>query len=387
MKNLKPLTKRPGKQEREHQVLLGLVDFYIKTGKPVGSNTLKEAGFDNLSSATIRNYFATLEEEGYLIQQHTSGGRIPTNRAFRAYARQHLGQSQNSFKDHAGIEAIRKSETKEIAAYLLNASEVLSNLTNTPVFLSAPRFDHDYVIDLKLVSIDSNRCLCVIITDFGIVQTEILYVDKKFTVLSEKRMEAYFRWRLTGRDEPENLTDEEEKLAQKLYNELMVRYIVGYSNFTDDEIHRTGFSKLLNYPDFHDTATLAKGLALFENVQSMRLMLKECSKFNQLKCWIGEDLTAFSQDIPECCVIAVPYSINQQSVGAIGILGPVRIPYAQLFQLLQAFSDAISEALTRSIYKYKISFRQPQQESLDIQKAEHRLLGHSHFMLLENKET
>ncbi len=383
LKSIKP--KRAAKQEREHQVLLGLVDYYIKTGKAVGSNTLKDEGFENLSSATIRNYFAALEEDGYLMQQHTSGGRIPTNQAFRLYAQEFIEQDSSSFKSNESIKSLRQSETREIASYLLNAAEILSNLTNTAIFLSAPRFDHDYVIDLKLVTIDTNRCLCVIVTDFGVIQTEILYIDKKLTSFSAKRVESYFHWRLTGNDKPENLTEDEEKLAQQFYNELMVRYIVGYSNFTNEEIHRTGFSKLLSYPDFHETATLAKSLALFENVQSMRLMLKECSKLNQIKCWIGEDLETFSQNIPECSVIAVPYSINQQSVGAIALLGPVRIPYSQLFQLLKAFSEAISEALTRNIYKYKISFRQPQQESLEIQKAEHRLLGHSHFMLLENK--
>ena len=87
MKTLKPVTvKRVGKQDRERKVLLGLVEYYIQTGKPVGSNALKESGFGDLSSATIRNYFAHLEETGYLIQSHSSGGRIPTDLAYRIYA-------------------------------------------------------------------------------------------------------------------------------------------------------------------------------------------------------------------------------------------------------------------------------------------------------------
>ena len=87
LKTWKPVSiKRMGKHDRERRVLLGLVDYYIQTGKPVGSNTLKEAGFGDLSSATIRNYFAHLEEEGYLLQSHSSGGRIPTHLAYRVYA-------------------------------------------------------------------------------------------------------------------------------------------------------------------------------------------------------------------------------------------------------------------------------------------------------------
>ena len=79
--------KRVGKQDRERKVLLGLVEYYIQTGKPVGSNALKEAGFGDLSSATIRNYFANLEEAGYLTQSHSSGGRIPTFLGYRIICR------------------------------------------------------------------------------------------------------------------------------------------------------------------------------------------------------------------------------------------------------------------------------------------------------------
>ena len=89
MKAIKTQPKKSGKTDRERKVLIGLVEHYIQTGKPVGSNVLKDVGFDDLSSATIRNYFAHLEEEGYLAQQHSSGGRIPTDQAFKLYANEY----------------------------------------------------------------------------------------------------------------------------------------------------------------------------------------------------------------------------------------------------------------------------------------------------------
>src|SRR5690349_18344642 len=82
--------KRPAKDQRERLVLLGLVDLHLSSGKPIGSNTLRENGFENLSSATIRNYFMKLEEDGFLKQQHSSGGRIPTEKGFRLYAQECL---------------------------------------------------------------------------------------------------------------------------------------------------------------------------------------------------------------------------------------------------------------------------------------------------------
>lgn len=380
---MKALKTKTGKQDRERRVLIGLIEHFLKTGKAVGSNALKEAGFHDLSSATIRNYFARLEEEGYLSQQHSSGGRIPTDRSFRLYAEEYVDTSEPI--ESAELKNLRENETREIATYLQKSAEMLSHLTNTPIFLSAPRFDRDFVTTIKLMAIDSTRCLCIIITDFGVIQTEVLHTEKKLSAFSIKRMEDYFSWRLTGHGKPENLIGEEEMLAQKFYNEVMVRYIVGYSNFIDEEIYRTGFSKLLAYSEFNDSSALAGSLALFENVHGMRLLLKECCKGNKIKFWIGEDLIPYAATSPLCTVIAIPYYIGHHCVGAIGLLGSTRIPYRYLFGLLKGFSESISETLTRSIYKFKISFRQPQPEALDMHAEERHILENSHLKLLENK--
>jgi len=368
------VTSRASKRAREHKVLLGLVELYIETGIPVGSNTLKESGFRHLSSATLRNYFANLEEQGYLTQQHASGGRIPTDLAYRMYADEHRDHVGVSFTDEELLQVLAREETPEITAYLEKAAEQLSSITHAPVFLCAPRFDHDFIQHLKLVGLDSQRCLCILVTDFGVIKTEVLRTPKSLSNFSLKRIEGYFYWRLTGHDKPEELTEEEEFLAQEFYNEMIVRYIVGYSNFSDEEIFRTGFSQLLTYPDFNDVAALANSLALFENPHSMRLLLRECSKANALKFWIGDDLASYSTVHPNCSVIAVPYHISHKAVGAFGVLGPLRMPYRQLFGILRRFSEIISEALTKSVYKFEITYRQPQRQSYRLEKSERILL-------------
>jgi heat-inducible transcriptional repressor len=307
----------------------------------VGSNTLKEAGFGDLSSATIRNYFAHLEEEGYLSQQHASGGRIPTHKAYRLYANECV-EAETHPPDDNVLHDLRNAETHEIAAYLQKAAETLSTVSKNAVFLSSPRFDHDFIVGLKLVPIDHARCLCIMITDFGVIKTEVIPVDSKFSSFAVKRIESYFHWRLTGNDKPTQLDHEEERFAQGVYNEIMVRFIVGYSNFSNEEIYRTGFSQLLNYQEFHDPMTLSSSLALFENAHSMQLLLKECSKMNRLS--------------------------------ALGILGPARMPYRELFGMMRAFSASISTTLTKSVYKFKIKFRQPQQGTAYIPSEERPLL-------------
>lgn len=388
MKALKPVTiKRFGKQDRERKVLLGLIDHYLATGKPVGSNTLKEAGFGELSSATIRNYFAHLEEIGYLQQQHASGGRIPTDAAYRLYGNEYSDNQEIDPYAEENLHNLKANETREIALFLQQAAEKLSGLTNMAVFLSAPRFDHDFILDIKFIPIDHSRCLCIVITDFGLVQTELIHTEKKFSAFSAKRIETYFHWRLTGQEKPENLEPEEEQFSQRIYNELMVRYIVGYSNFTNEDLYRTGFSKLLGYADFSDGVTLANSLALFENPHSIRLLTKECIKTNKLRFWIGSDLASYTTTSPNCSVVVVPYYINQKPAGAAGILGPTRMPYRQLFGTLRYFSNCISESLTKSLYKFKISFRQPNEETIYLQQEESRLIGQSRPILIEDKST
>lgn len=384
MRTLKPVIKKSAKHDRERRVLLGLVDHYLATGKPVGSNTLKEFSFGDLSSATIRNYLAHLEEDGYLLQHHTSGGRVPTDKAFRLYAEDaYDAVHTSSIEKRMEFSDLENSETREIKAFLQRSAEGLANMTNSAVFLSAPRFEQDFIVGIKLIAIDLARCLCVIITDFGEVLTEMLHTPHKLSNFSLKRLEEYFQWRITGLNKPETLTKEEEEVAQNFYNEVVVRYIVGYTNFIDEDIYRTGFSKLLSYPEFQEPNLLANSLALFENTHGMRLLLTDCAKHNHLKYWIGDDLLTYSPYAkPNCAVIAIPYHVNKQAVGAVGLLGPTRMPYKQLFGALRDFAESVSEALTKNLYKFKINMRQPKKESIDHKQ---KLLDAKTRLLIEDK--
>ena len=171
-------------------------------------------------------------------------------------------------------------------------------------------------------------------------------------------MENYFNWRLTGIEKPQ-LDLEEEEFASRLYKELMLRHIVSYINFSSEDLFQAGFSRLLSYADFNDAAALASGLSLFENKHMLRSLLSQVNESGKMLCWIGEDLAPFPQEASSCSVIAIPYRINQTICGSLGILGPTRLPYRQQFGRLLKVSEALSESLTKSVYKFKLSFRKP----------------------------
>lgn len=356
----KPLThKKLPKADREQAVLFGLIELYLKTGKPIGSHTIQENGFDSLSSATIRNYFSKLEEAGLLKQQHTSGGRIPTEKALRLYVESVATQGILEKAQEAQLEKIFSKESKEIATILHQAADILSDLSQCAVFISSPRFDQDFIQDVKLVSLDTSKILTVLITDFGQIHTETLYLDKPTDPLFLRTCEEYFLWRINKGEKPLFRNDAETKTAQRIYNEIMVRHVVGYANFPNEEIIRTGLSKLLAYPEFNDSAALANSLSLLEDEILMRHLLRESMKTDQLTYWIGDELCPHVPPSSECAVVAIPYYINQSAAGSIALLGPSRLPYRNLFGLLRAFSQGISQTLTTSLYKYKITFRKP----------------------------
>lgn len=362
MMNLKRTlpAKRPPKTDREQAVLLGLIELYLKSGKPIGSNTLQESGFDSLSSATIRNYFGKMEEAGYLKQQHISGGRIPTEKAFRLYADVYRDSGVVERSQEEILEEALGKETKEIAEVLHRLGDTLSEMTKCAVFVSTPRFDQDFIQDVRLIQLDKAKLLSVLITDFGLVRTETVYLEREVDALFLRTTEEYFRWRMNKGEKPLFRQEAEAKMAQRVYNEVMVRHVVGYANFPEEDVLRTGLSRLLAYPEFNDAAALSRSLALLEDENQMRAVLRQCCKQDQLSCWIGDELCPFVPSNAECTVIAIPYRINQTIGGAIALLGPMRLPYKNLFGLVQVFSEQVSRALTESVYKYKITFRQPE---------------------------
>lgn len=292
---MKRKTKAKGyssKEERERDVLFGLITLYFEKGRAIGSNTLKEHGFSHLSSATIRNYFVRLEELGYLIQHHTSGGRVPTDKAIREYAKEAL-KNPESLKDDAIFlsDALLK-ETQKFSVYFQKAADALSDLTGCAALITSPKFDQDAITGVKLVPIDEQRALVVLITDFQFIHTEPLSLPQKMSTFSLKRIEEYFYTRLTGRDRP-NLSFTEEQFALTAYNEVILRHFASNTNVYREDLYKGGLSKLLCHAEFYDPVVLSRTLSIFENPDALHKILRTCYHKRSLTTWIGGELEEF----------------------------------------------------------------------------------------------
>lgn len=386
------VNQKPKKKNKLIKILLAITELYIEHGTPVGSTTLQTAQFDKLSSATIRNYFSHLEQEGFLKKNHASGGRVPTDKAFRFYADYLLQENKdvNSLSELKNINNISLSseKNKHIIRYLQQTVELLSTHLELPVFFSSPRFDHDFLVDIKLLPLDNERLLSVLLTDFGQIFTETLWVSQKLSSFSIKRMEEFLKTKIQTQENKEP-SCEEEIIAQKIYNEAILRYLIRYTNLGLEDLFKTGFSHLLKYSELNsDPETLTMGLSLFENPHQMHLLLSKGVHANKINYFIGDKLSqTLKSQFPGWAVITIPYYINHIPLGSIGVLGPTRIPYKKIFDYLTKFSKIVTTNLTESFYKFKLSFRQSyfSQETNPNNKVG-ALIDYSSIKLLPSKE-
>jgi heat-inducible transcriptional repressor len=370
-------TQSKPKDQREQEVLLGLVDLYLKTGKAVGSNTLRENGFEYISSATIRNYFATLEAKDLLKQHHTSGGRTPTDKALRVYISNLLEQKQpstHSLDDESFLKDLICKETKKLSFYFQEITEAISEITSLATLITAPRFDQDFISKIVLTKIDEQRAVCIVVTDFGFLHTETLYLPSHMSTFSIKRIEDYFQYRLTFLNKP-SLSEEEETFAKGAYNEVVLRHFISYTTMNHPDIYKGGFAKLLRHSEFHDPETLSSTLALFENTPSLEQLM---AKSDSLKLYIGDDLKGYLSPPYKSALIQIPYFIHNKKVGSIALLGPSRMNYKDLISLLKTVSSYISDTLTKTLYKYQLNYRMPKTKEVTYTSTELPVIGLTH---------
>lgn len=358
--------KEEKKSKRAQAVLFGLVELYLIDGKPVASNTLKELALADISSATIRNYFVELEEAGFLEQAHTSGGRIPTNKALRLYAEEALFSGKVSPEDEAFFKTLLKDGSIELSSYLQKSAEGLSELTGLSVLVTSPRFDQDFMKEVRLFLLDSTRLLSVVITQFSMCYTEVLYLPKRLSSFALKRIEDYIAKKL-DRIELPLLSEEEERLALQLHQEISLRYMVRYANFATDDLVKAGFSRLLNFPEFHDPMLLGSTLSLMEHPTHIQKTLLKTMKSDKICVEIGEEPNE------KVSLISLSYKIQGKSVGVLTLIGPLRINYPKMFSLLTRFKELFEENICKVISQFHITFRNPE-----------TTLTHTNPLFLEN---
>jgi heat-inducible transcriptional repressor len=354
--------KENKKTEREKRILIALVELYISTARPVGSQALKEYGFEELASATIRNYFASLEEQGLLEQSHSSSGRIPTGKGFEVYIRERcdlISETKLPLEIKHILKKLEKQSDLPLPNFLEHLVGILAQLTGSAGFTLVPQLEQDFVVNVRLLLLEPNRCLAVVITQFGFLKVENFLLDSSLDTKTLKNIETLVLHRLKRNSSKGlgkyNPTEIELSMTQWLYTEVLTRYLTSSSAQHEPLLLRSGLSNLLNFPEFATPASLVTVLSLLESRETVRTITNLTMHTESLTYWIGEKLFREFQVCGDAGLITIPYFVNKTPVGVIGILGPKRLNYDLVVPLMKALSALVSKILTRSIYKFKIT--------------------------------
>ena len=335
--------------DRARLLLKALVERYIADGQPVGSRTLSKASGLELSPATIRNVMSDLEELGLIVSPHTSAGRIPTARGYRLFVDTMLTTQRDQFSAGSGMSAPRLAPDQP-QKVLSNAAHMLSNLSQFVGVVMASRrssvFRH-----IEFLRLSEKRFLVIIVSPDGDVQNRVIFTEADYTQSQLVEAANFLNSHYAGmaiEEVRERLQHEVEALRGEIATLMQAAVNVSSEAIESrDEVVISGERNLLAVSDFSgDMGSLRKLFDLFEQKAQLMRLLDVSSRAEGVRIYIGGE----SQVIPyqELSVVTAPYEVDGQVVGTLGVIGPMRMPYEKMIQIVDITSKLVSTALSHS---------------------------------------
>ncbi len=336
--------------DREMRVFRVIMEEYIRAAEPVGSRTIAKE-FD-LSAATIRNIMADLEDRGLLEQPHVSAGRVPTDAGYRFYVDHFVSTADpNSQLNAESRRKIRSSldERSEIELVMLQVSQVLSRLTNYAGVVVAPRVRNLIFQRIQFVRISEYRILAIFVAQNGIVQNKLLltdqdhdqeFLDRVSRMLNDRFADKNLRQIRQGLAEMQ----EEDRMKYDLLLDSAARLgelaVNRSPRDLDDRVYIEGTFNILDLPEFKDLSRLRDLFRTFTERTAMIRLLDRCLDEEGVSVAIGTET-----DIPEISdmsVVTARYSVNDNVAGGLGVIGPKRMHYREVFSLVSSMATALS---------------------------------------------
>ena len=332
--------------ERAKTLLKTLVERYIAEGQPVGSRTLSKASGLDLSPATIRNVMADLEELGLIASPHTSAGRIPTARGYRLFVDTMLTAQPRQWDESRLEPQIPADQPQRVIA---NAAQVLSSLYNFVGVVTTPRkpslFRH-----IEFLRLGERRVLVILVAPDGDVQNRVIFTAQDFTqaqLIEASNFLTQHYAGLTMEEVRERLKSEVEQLRGEIATLMQAAVDAGTEAIADQEqVVIAGERNLLTVQDFSsDMGSLRKLFDLFEHKTQLMRLLDVSSQAEGVRIYIGGE----SMVVPfeELSVVSAPYEVDGQVVGTLGVIGPTRMAYDRMIQIVDITSRLVSNALSQ----------------------------------------
>ncbi|MEJ8554307.1 heat-inducible transcriptional repressor HrcA [Tepidibacter sp. Z1-5] len=338
--------------ERKRKILEAIIKDYIENAEAVGSRTISKKYELGVSAATIRNEMSDLEEMGYLIQPHTSSGRVPSEKGYKLYVNSLMREDDLTDPERQVIKQSIIKNMGEVRYLLEDTLKLLSKFTNCTSVALTPKASEIKIKHLQIVHVSENSILLIIITDKGVVKNTLIkhtvqMNEEKINIISKMLSEHFVGKTMRDLDE-EFIKHVHSKMLN--YNNILDNILDGiYHNLsqTDDlEVLLNGVTNIFNFPEFNDIVKAKAFLNVLEEKQTVANILntKGITK-EHLNIVIGSD--NYHDIIKDCSVITATCDIDGIVIGKIGIIGPTRMDYSKMCSIV----NCVGEALKKSIEK------------------------------------
>lgn len=341
--------------ERKMKILQAVVKNYLETGEPVGSRTISKYTDLNLSSATIRNEMADLEEQGYILQPHTSAGRIPSDKGYRVYVDEMMREREAALEDKEKeineMKDFLVEKVDRVETLLQNMARVLADNTNYATMISTPHLHSNRLKFIQLSSVEGNQILCVMVLEGNIIKNKIINVNQDLDNETILKLNILLNSTLNGLTlEQINLEMISRMTGQareqgELVRDILDALVEAISSEKDMEIYTSGATNILKYPELNDSERASRLIGTLEEKKLLTNLITETGSEDDnrgIQIYIGNETPV--QSMKDCSVVTATYELDDGLRGTIGVIGPKRMDYEKVVETLKHVKEQLDDA-------------------------------------------
>lgn len=337
--------------ERKVKILNAIIKNYLETGEPVGSRTISKYTDLNLSSATIRNEMSDLEELGYIVQPHTSAGRIPSDKGYRFYVNNLIASKDKEVSD---MQEWMIEKTEKMEVLLKQVAKVLANNTQYATLISAPSAMSNRLKFVQLSAVDEHQVLSVVVMEGNIVKNKIIHVEKPLDNETMLKLNMLLNTNLNGLTVNEiNLglitrLKEQAGIHDEIIAQVLDTVAETITDGADLEVYTSGATNIFKYPELSDSQRASQLLTTFEEKQSLMELLTDNSEDGDeadIQVYIGDESPI--PNMKDCSVVTATYELGDGVKGTIGIVGPKRMDYENVVDNIKSLKGQLDRLLKK----------------------------------------
>jgi heat-inducible transcriptional repressor len=332
---------------RKLKILRVIISTYLETGEPVGSRTISKAAGLNVSSATIRNEMADLEEMGLIMQPHTSAGRIPTDAGYRLYVDNMLGTERKQVED---MKSLLLQKQDKLESLLQQVAKLLAANTNYASMISSPVMKQNKIKFIQLSQVDEDSILAVIVLEGNLIRNRVIPVDGLLDAEQMLKLNMLLNTNLCGLPIEEITLGLIESIKRdagihtQIVNDVFDAAAEIVRKEEDLKIYTSGANNIFRYPELADHRKASEIISDFEEKQALGSIVQESLSGNTesgIQVYIGNEMPVAS--MRDCSVVTATYDLGDGMQGTVGIIGPRRMDYERVVNVLQHIMDQLDD--------------------------------------------